>query len=507
MTENSQNNNENEAEKVYSHDADNPAHQDFFIDAEKAKAVFEEITKRIEKEIKKLEEEIEEAKRIAESSDGGTIIDVQWANEKIEEYKPLLEIGKQKKEKIEAVIRSKMVGRIPEPIEFAPKVPPYFEINPIMSKPKEEIPEEEVVKPQESEDERNVPPAQDQKNIIAEKGSSEKVLSKEKPEQKMKAAISKSNVAKIITARGLEVGIGLSAARARVAQKESVKKDQQKIGEQNTRQGILMQAKPENAKLKEVSKGLNHEATLQSGGQGRVKLSYSHEALEQLDERSYLTRAETLKKAKAQEKAFATLVAKENMQNMGKPVLGQQDIKLENIKQEDIKSEHEAKSIAEPQREKEKATELRRVRLNVKMETLRNKLERLHKRHAENIVSAPTFNLNMNVDDNKLSKIEENITQVDKATQKAFLIPEYATEEFKQKASELAPQREQSDHSLILELSGRPVNDGQKPQQKSDNQEENTQNKEAKQNTRIARQVDMVNYRTQQYMRGGRSTG
>lgn len=504
MTENSQNNNENEAEKVYSHDAENPAHQSFFADAEKAKAGFEETTKGVEKEIKKLEEEIEEAKKIAESGDGGTIIDVQWAREKIEEYKPLLEIGKQKKEKIEAVIRSKMVGRIPEPIEFAPKAPPYFEITPIMPNSKEEFPEEEVVKPQGKKGEKNVPPAQDQKNIITEKVSSEKVLSKEKPEQKMKATISKSNVAKIITARGLEVGMGLSAARARAAQKESVKNGQQKIGEQDTRQGILMQAKPENAKLKEVSKGLNHEAPLQSGEQGRVKLSYSHEALGQLDERSYLTKAETLKKAKAQEKAFAALVAKENM---GKTVLGQQDIKSENIKQEDIKSEQEVKSIAEPQKEKEKATELHRVRLNIKMETLRNKLERLHKKHAENIANAPTFNLNINMDDSKISKVEENIAQVDKVAQKAFLIPEYATEEFKQKASELAPQREQSDRNHILELSGRPVNDGQKPQQKSENQEENTQNKEAKQNTRTARQVDMVNYRTQQYMRGGRSTG
>ena len=79
---------------------------------EKAKAD----EKRIKEEIKALKKAMEDSRK----SKDGKVLDPQWAEQEIAEYKDLAEVAKRKKNRLEDIVRSETKQEMPELIDFHP---------------------------------------------------------------------------------------------------------------------------------------------------------------------------------------------------------------------------------------------------------------------------------------------------------------------------------------------------------------------------------------------------
>ena len=447
---------------------------------EKAKAD----EKRIKEEIKALKKAMEDSRK----SKDGKVLDPQWAEQEIAEYKDLAEVAKRKKNRLEDIVRSETKQEMPELIDFHPKQWVYYQ--------------KEANLAESSEDEQ---PRQDKR-------------------QPLRPALTAEDIYKpAAEQRGVAV---------QKSQRESKRE--------------------ENAKLKEVARGVSSVALEQQNRQ----LNSLEKGVLANAEKSYVSQREQMKIERQQERAFKKL-QKENEKGITASRTEGLSINKDGKKEDKTKVQKTAGDS------KKIRDELRHAELEKKIENLREKLEKLQAKRMEQAKKAALKNPNENMEkikfsaeeakalpsvkageavkkafeakelsgaekggvisESSLNKIEETTHQAEEKVKTAALVPDYATPEFKKKAEEQGIEQRKTkkekaaDRQKLLALSGRTVSENVGGKEESSKENENA---EERQELRIdpeksrqmsaeksGKEINMQEYQEMQRLRGGMLTG
>ena len=440
--------------------------------------------KRIKEEIKALKKAMKEAQKTKE----GKVIDFQWDEEEIAEYKDLSKVAKRKKNRLKDIISSEVKQELPELIDFHPKPWEYYH--------------KEVKFVENLDDEQ----------------------SKEDKRQTLRPSLTEEDI------------YGPAATqRSTMAQKPQ-----------------QVSKREENAKLKEVARGVSSVALEQ---QNRQLNSQEKDGVVNA-EKSYVSQREQMKLERQQERAFKKLQKEED-----KGIVGSKTEGLAINK--DGKKEDKTKTQKTAGDNKKVSDELHHAELEKKIENLREKLEKLQKKRIEQAKKAELKNPNEKMEEIKfsaeeakalpsvkaseamrkafeakelpsvekggvisessLNKMEEATHQAEEKVKTATLVPDYATPEFKKKAEEQGIEQRKTkkekaaDRQKLLALSGRTVSD--KSGENEENSGENNRTDE-RQEFRIdpeksrqmsaeksGKEINMQQYQEMKRLRGGRMTG
>lgn len=455
--------------------ADNAAAEEDIAFKEEARRCLEKAKadeKRIKEEIKALKKAIKEAQKTKE----GKVIDSQWAEQEIAEYKELSEVAKRKKGRLEEIIRSETKQELPELIDFNPKPWMYY-----------------------------------QKEAKA-KGEDEQPKNDER--QTLRPSLTEEDI----------------YGPATVLKNATVQKPQQ-IGKRE-----------ENAKLKEVARGVSAVALEQQNRQ----LNFQEKGGLANAEKSYASQRAQMKIERQQERLFKKL-QKENEKGITASKTESLSVNKDGKKEDKTKAQKTAGD------NKKISDELHHAELEKKIENLREKLEKLQAKRIEQAQKIALKSPNMDkikfsaeeakalpsvkaseamkkafeakelpkaekggaVSESSLDKMEKATHQAEEKLKTATLVPDYATPEFKKKAEEQGIEQKKTkkekaaDRQKLLALSGRTISD--KSSENEENSRENDRTDE-RQEFRIdpeksGKEINMQQYQEMKRLRGGRMTG
>lgn len=322
-------------------------------------------------------------------------------------------------------------------------------------------------------------------------------------------------------------------------------------------------AKPANAKQKEVARGVSSAQSAKEERQEGIQVNAAEKEGKARLGLSKQAEKELMKEERRQEKEFKRL-EKEN----DKGITAERTENGKEKQQEEKSSE----KVKQAGAEKKTADAIRHAELVHKIDNLREKLDDLHKRRseqnadkgnaapvnrvkmtAEEVKELPSMKAEMSLEkaeasmelpkaerggavtEASLNKMERTAEQAEAGVKKATLVPDYATDEFKQKAAEQniplnktgkeTANEQQTDRQKMLALSGRSVeqpqnqsrDDGQQNQNEAQNQTEQQSEKpqysiDPEKSRKMSaenngKQIDMQKYQMMKQMRGGRAAG
>lgn len=322
-------------------------------------------------------------------------------------------------------------------------------------------------------------------------------------------------------------------------------------------------AKSANAKQKEVARGVSSAQSAKEERQEGIQVNAAEKEGKARLGLSKQAEKELMKEERRQEKEFKRL-EKEN----DKGITAERTENGKEKQQEEKSSE----KVKQAGAEKKTADAIRHAELVHKIDNLREKLDDLHKRRseqnaakgnaapvnrvkmtAEEVKELPSMKAEMSLEkaeasmelpkaerggavtEASLNKMERTAEQAEAGVKKATLVPDYATDEFKQKAAEQniplnktgkeTANEQQTDRQKMLALSGRSVeqpqnqsrDDGQQNQNEAQNQTEQQSEKpqysiDPEKSRKMSaenngKQIDMQKYQMMKQMRGGRRTG
>lgn len=447
---------------------------------EKAKAD----EKRIKEEIKALKKAIEDAQKTKK----GKVIDSQWAEQEIAEYKELSEVAKRKKGRLEEIIRSDTKQELPELIDFHPKPWVYLlKEGKAAEKGDEEQPEN---------DERpTLKPSLTDEDIYGRETMRKSTMA-QRPQQVSKR---EENAKLKEVARGVSsVALEQQNRRPNSQEKSGLANAEKSYASQREQMKIERQQERAFKKLqKENEKGITASKTeglsVNKDGKKEDKTKVQKTAGDDKKISDELHHAELEKKIENLREKLEKLQAK-RMEQAQKTTLKSSNENMDKIKF----SAEEAKALPSV-----KASEAMKKAFEAK--------------------ELPEAEKGGVVSESSLSKMEEAAHQAEEKVKTATLVPDYATPEFKKKAEEQGIEQRKTkkekaaDRQKLLALSGRTISD--KSSENEENSRENDRTDE-RQEFRIdpeksrqmsaeksGKEINMQQYQEMRRLRGGRMTG